>query len=113
LVTQPCHFVESGFAFEGLTIDIDGAKPFHVAYEFPLYQPIVGVLFAAFGFAFIWGKLVSFAAALITILEIPARIVFACSAFQRRSGGRTWHHGTTCHLLVAVHPRFELRGEEA
>jgi dolichyl-phosphate-mannose-protein mannosyltransferase len=64
---QTAHFVESGFAFEGLTIDIDGAKPFHLAYEFPLYQTIVGVLFAAFGFAFIWGKLVSLAAALISV----------------------------------------------
>ncbi|HEX7797759.1 MAG TPA: glycosyltransferase family 39 protein, partial [Vicinamibacterales bacterium] len=71
---QTAHFVESGFAFDGLRIDIDGAKPFHLAYEFPLYQTIVGVLFAAFGFAFIWGKLVSLAAALIAV-GVFARLV--------------------------------------
>jgi uncharacterized membrane protein len=71
---QTAHFVESGFAFDGLRIDIDGAKPFHLAYEFPLYQTIVGVLFATFGSAFIWGKLVSLAAALITV-GLFARLV--------------------------------------
>jgi hypothetical protein len=64
---QTAHFVERGFAFDGLTIDIDGAKPFHLVYEFPLYQTIVGVLFTAFGFAFIWGKLVSLAAAIVAV----------------------------------------------
>jgi hypothetical protein len=35
------------------------------------------------------------------------------SRVPRFGGGRTWHHGATGHLLVAVRARFELCGDEA
>jgi hypothetical protein len=60
--SQTAHFVASGFSLGGMAMDIDGPRPFRVVYEFPLYQTIVGALFALFGPAFFWGKLVGLAA---------------------------------------------------
>ena len=66
---QTVHFLAAGFSPTGLTIDIDGPKPFHVVYEFPLYHALAGSLFALFGPAFFWGKLVSLLAALAALNE--------------------------------------------
>ena len=60
---QTVHFVAGGFSLNALTLDIDGPTPFHVVYEFPLYQAVTGALFVLFGPAVFWGKLVSLAAA--------------------------------------------------
>jgi len=62
--SQTRHFVAAGYSPAGLTLDIDGPKPFHVVHEFPLYQAAAGALFQLFGPAFFWGKLVSLAATL-------------------------------------------------
>jgi Dolichyl-phosphate-mannose-protein mannosyltransferase len=60
--SQTAHFVDGGFSLSALTIDVDGPRPFHIAYEFPLYQGVTGSLFVLFGPAVLWGKLVSLAA---------------------------------------------------
>jgi hypothetical protein len=57
--TQTLRFVEAGFSVHGLTIDIDGPKPFHVVYEFPVFQALAGLFFKLFFPAYFWGKLVS------------------------------------------------------
>ncbi len=61
--SQTRHFAAGRFSPGALTIDIDGPRPFLVAYEFPLYQAVTGLLFMLFGPAVFWGKLVSLAAA--------------------------------------------------
>ncbi|MEO7270797.1 MAG: glycosyltransferase family 39 protein [Vicinamibacterales bacterium] len=70
---QTAHFVEHRFALAGLTMDIDGPRPFPVAYEFPVYQFVVGLLFLVGKASFFWGKLVSLGAASV-FLWIFARL---------------------------------------
>jgi Dolichyl-phosphate-mannose-protein mannosyltransferase len=61
--SQTRHFVASGFSPAGMAMDIDGPRLFRVVYEFPLYQTVVGSLFALYRPGFFWGKLVSLSAA--------------------------------------------------
>src|SRR3954469_24390953 len=66
--SQTVNFVAGGFSFDALTLDIDGPRPFHVAYEFPLYQALTGALFVLLGPGVFWGKLVSLVAASFGLL---------------------------------------------
>ena len=62
------HFGEAGFSLAGLYTDMNGPVPLHLVYEFPLYNFAVGLLFAVFGPAFFWGKLVSLIASITGLL---------------------------------------------
>lgn len=57
--SQTVNFIAADFSPTGLTLDIDGPRPFHVVYEFPLYQALVGLIFLIFGPSFLAGKLLS------------------------------------------------------
>src|SRR3954471_3810597 len=46
---QTKHLVAGGFKPNAMAIDVDGARPLRLVYEFPVYQALVGLLFAAFG----------------------------------------------------------------
>jgi hypothetical protein len=62
------NFVREGFSLNGLYLNIHGnAKPI-AALEFPVYNFIVGLAFKVFNFSPFWGKLVSLAASVITLL---------------------------------------------
>ena len=66
--SQVSNYVESGFSFRGLAIDIDGPTPVGTAHEFPIYQTLVGILFKLFGPSYFAGKLVSLLAAVVGFL---------------------------------------------
>ena len=66
--SQTVNFAAGGFSFDALTLDIDGPRPFHVAYEFPVYQALTGALFVLLGPAVFWGKFVSLVAAICGLL---------------------------------------------
>lgn len=63
-------FRASGFRLSGLTLNIVGPVPALLVVEFPLYNAVVGVLFAIFGPHAILGKLVSLTCAGVTLLVL-------------------------------------------
>lgn len=64
------NFVRSGFRMSGLTVNIMGNVPALLVVEFPLYNAIVGALFALFGSPVFVGKVVSLASAVVTLLVL-------------------------------------------
>ncbi len=62
------NFVNSGFRFSGLTLNVVGPVPALLVLEFPLYNAIVGGLFTLFGSLMVVGKLVSLVCAVISLL---------------------------------------------
>jgi hypothetical protein len=101
---QTVHLAESNFSFRGLATDIDGPRPYPVAYEFPLYQAGVGALFVAFGPRFFWGKAVSLIAATVGLW-------LALQLFRELWDDRTaWRTGfflATCPLTLALSAAFQ------
>lgn len=61
------NFVKAGFSVNGLYVNILGRSKPLMVYEFPIYNFIVGVLFVLGGNHYIWGKLVSLIASIITL----------------------------------------------
>lgn len=62
------NFVREGFSLKGLYLNIHGNSKPIAALEFPVYNFIVGLAFKGFNFSPFWGKLVSLAASVITLL---------------------------------------------
>src|SRR4029079_14713482 len=81
-------------SFDALTLDIDGPRPFHVAYEFPVYQALTGEIFVLLGTAVFWGKFVSLVAAICGLL------LFLRLA-REQFGGRI---ATRAGIFLAVSP---------
>ena len=103
--SQILHFVQSGFSLSGLTMDIDGPRPFPVVSEFPIYQAVVGTFVALLGRAFFWGKLVSLAA---TVAALWMLIDLARSRWgepvARRAGWFLAASPITLLIATAIQP---------
>lgn len=61
------NFLKEGFSLKGLYTNINGREGLKVAYEFPIYNFIVGLFFLLFGSNPFWGKLVSLFGACILL----------------------------------------------
>lgn len=59
------NFAREGFRLQGLYLNIHGNDRPIMAYEFPVYNAIVGILFLALNFNPVWGKLISMLASLL------------------------------------------------
>ena len=64
------NFVKEGFKIKGLYPNIFGTQKPVMAFEFPVYNSIVGLFFKVFGFNLFWGKLVSFLSSVISLVCI-------------------------------------------
>lgn len=62
------NFLGEGFSLKGLYVGLKGHDRLMMAYEFPVYNFIVGLLFKVFNNNPFWGKLVSLFAAIITLI---------------------------------------------
>lgn len=62
------NFVKYGFHLSGLYADLNGNQPLLMVYEFPIYNFIVGLFFIIINNSFFWGKLVSLASSIISLL---------------------------------------------
>ncbi|MEK6744840.1 MAG: glycosyltransferase family 39 protein [Nitrospirota bacterium] len=61
------NFAREGFRLQGLYLNIHGHDRPVMAYEFPVYNAIVGILFLAINFSPIWGKLISVLASVLAL----------------------------------------------
>ncbi|MGV8124351.1 MAG: ArnT family glycosyltransferase [Candidatus Xenobiia bacterium LiM19] len=68
------NFARDNFSFKGLYLNLQGNDKLMVAFEFPVYNFIVGLFFKVFGENPFWGKLVSFCASLVSLLIIISLI---------------------------------------
>lgn len=62
------NFVNAGFSLQGLYVGLKGHDKFMMAFEFPIYNSIVGLFFMLFNHNPFWGKLVSLFSAIITLI---------------------------------------------
>lgn len=61
------NFVREGFSLKGLYLNIHGNEKPIMAFEFPIYNAVVGLAFSCFSFNPIWGKIVSFVASVASL----------------------------------------------
>ena len=75
------NFVNEGFSFKGLYLNIMGREKALAVYEFPVYNFVVGVLYVFFGIEQIWGKVVSLTCSLfcmMLLIELVRRRYGSC-----------------------------------
>jgi len=62
------NYVREGFSLQGLYVGLKGNEKLMMAYEFPVYNFIVGLLFKVFNHNPFWGKLLSLVASIVTLI---------------------------------------------